>query len=108
MKIKEKKVEIFGFVIEEDARRSFEELSKIYREKGGSFEIFNFFPGYAARPKMKPKSFADLNIFKGMALKHDNPMRENYMPMNAKTSINNYFSMNSMNCISSSIARQKK
>ena len=38
-----KKIDIFGYVICEDSRNSFEECSKIYRNKGGSYEILNFF-----------------------------------------------------------------
>jgi hypothetical protein len=37
-----KKIKIFGFVIEEAARNSFEECKKIYQSKGGAFEIYNF------------------------------------------------------------------
>ena len=37
-----KKIKIFGFVIEEDARNSFEKCKKIYQNKGGVFEIYNF------------------------------------------------------------------
>ena len=39
----EKKIDIFGYVIAENSRKSFEECSKIYRIKGGSYEILNFF-----------------------------------------------------------------
>ena len=38
----EKKIKIFGFVIEEDARNSFEKCKDIYRNKGGFYEILNF------------------------------------------------------------------
>ena len=34
---------IFGYVILEPSRNSFEQCSKIYRNKGGSYEILNFF-----------------------------------------------------------------
>ena len=37
-----KKIKIFGFVIEEAARNSFEQCKKIYQSKGGAFEIYNF------------------------------------------------------------------
>ena len=37
-----KKIKIFGFVIEEAARNSFEECKKLYQSKGGAFEIYNF------------------------------------------------------------------
>ena len=37
-----KKIKIFGFVIEEKARNSFEQCKKIFQNKGGVFEIYNF------------------------------------------------------------------
>ena len=37
-----KGIKIFGYIIEEDCRNSFEECSKIYRNKGGFFEISGF------------------------------------------------------------------
>ena len=37
-----KNIKIFGYIINEDCRNSFDECSKIYRSKGGSFEIFDF------------------------------------------------------------------
>jgi len=44
----EKKIDIFGYVILEESRKSFEECSKIYRNKGGSYEILNFFQNTTA------------------------------------------------------------
>ena len=43
-----KKIDIFGYVILEGSRKSFEECSKIYRNKGGSYEILNFFQNTTA------------------------------------------------------------
>ena len=37
-----KNIKIFGYVINFDCRNTFEECSKIYRSKGGSFEICDF------------------------------------------------------------------
>ena len=37
-----KKINIFGYIIQEPSRNTFEELAKIFRKKGGSFEIFDF------------------------------------------------------------------
>ena len=37
-------IKIFGYVIDDDARNSFNECAKIFRSKGGSFEIFDFMP----------------------------------------------------------------
>jgi len=38
-----KGIKIFGYIIKEDCRNSFEECSKIYRSKGCSFEILDYF-----------------------------------------------------------------
>ena len=54
----EKKVKIFSFVIEEDARHSFEKCKDIYRNKGGFYEIYNF-----DKPKYTP--FFDTNYCSG-------------------------------------------
>ena len=40
-KCAKKKINIFGYIIQEPARNTFEELAKIFRKKGGSFEIFD-------------------------------------------------------------------
>ena len=37
-----KNIKIFAFVIEEDSRNSFIECKKIYKSKGGTYEIYNF------------------------------------------------------------------
>ena len=39
-----KNIDIFGYVILEESRNSFEQCSKIYRSKGGSYEILKIFP----------------------------------------------------------------
>ena len=41
-KCAEKGIKIFGYVIKDEAQNSFNECSKIYRNKGGSYEIFQF------------------------------------------------------------------
>ena len=38
----QKNIKIFGYVIAEDARKSFNECQKIYKEKGGEYEIIDF------------------------------------------------------------------
>ena len=38
----EKKIKIFGFVIDENSRNTFEKCKDIYRKKGGFYEIYNF------------------------------------------------------------------
>ena len=39
-----KNIQIFGYVIEESARKSFNECLNIYRNKGGIYEVFDFMP----------------------------------------------------------------
>ena len=39
-----KNIQIFGYVISEPARKSFNECLKIYRSKGGIYEVFDFMP----------------------------------------------------------------
>ena len=36
-----KNIKIFGYIIKDESKNSFDECSKIYRSKGGSFEVFN-------------------------------------------------------------------
>ena len=43
-------IQIYGFVITEYCRNSFEQCAKIYRNNGGSFEILDYFP-----PEIKNK-----------------------------------------------------
>jgi len=38
----QKNIKIFGYVIREDARKSFNECQKIYKKKGGEYEIIDF------------------------------------------------------------------
>jgi len=42
-KCAQKGIKIFGYTIKEECHQSFNECSKIYRSKGGSFEIVKFF-----------------------------------------------------------------
>ena len=55
----EKKTKIFGFVIEEDSRNSFEKCKNLYRNKGGFYEIYNF---------EKPQKNNDYENFCGIKL----------------------------------------
>ena len=43
-----KNINIFGYVIKESARNYFNECAKIYRNKGGSFEVLDFCPSEMA------------------------------------------------------------
>ena len=42
LKCSEKNIKIFGYVITEDARNSFNKCQNYYRSKGGSYEIYEF------------------------------------------------------------------
>ena len=81
-----KDIEIFAYVIDNSARKSFEECSKIYRSKGGCYEIFEFYqikgPEFMNPPSM---NMGMMNMM--------NPM------MNASNSMtfNNMGMMNMMN-----------
>ena len=108
-KCAEKKIKIFGYVIEEKAQNSFNECSKIYRSKGGSFEIMKFqaIPmiqndKYAKNPifSMPPPSYSMnsmtmncMNMGMGMGM----PMGMNNMNMGMNRMNNMAMGMNNMN-----------
>ena len=73
-KCAEKKINIFGYVIENDARNSFNECSKIYRSKGGFFEVSDFCP-----PKMKDEMN---NMMMGGMMGNNMMMNNNMMNNN--------------------------
>ena len=77
-----KKINIFGYAIEEDSIRSFNECAKIYRNKGGFFEVSDFCP-----PEMKNSYFAMNNM----------NMMNNMNNMNNMYNMNNMNMMNNMN-----------
>ena len=72
-KCAEKKINIFGFVIDEEAARSFNECAKIYRNKGGFFEVTDFMP-----PEMKNNMMN--NIYPPMGMGAMPPMGMGGMP----------------------------
>ena len=73
-----KKINIFGFIIEDDSERTFNECAKIYRNKGGLFIVSDFCP-----PEMKT------NMMNNMRMNH-------YMDMNKNIGMDNN-NMNNMN-----------
>ena len=93
-----KKIKIFGYIIKDDCRNSFEECSKIYRSKGGSFEIFDFIspelnmnmnePIFEMNPMMIGSIRNPMNI------NNASPMTMNSMNM---MGMNPMMNMNSMN-----------
>jgi len=97
-----KKINIFGFVIENDALNSFNQCAKIYRNKGGFFEVSDFCP-----PHMKEQMNNMNMINNNMNMMNDDMMINNVMnnmnsaPMNMQMMNNISFKINSMNSISS-------
>ena len=92
-----KKINIFGFVIDEEAARSFNECAKIYRNKGGFFEVTDFMP-----PEMK--NYMMNNIYPPMGMGAMPPMGMGGMPpmgmmnnMNAAPMMNKMHSAPMMN-----------
>ena len=83
-------------IIKDDCRNSFEECSKIYRSKEGSFEIFNFIsPEFNINEpifKMNPMKMG--SIRNPMNINNASSMSMNSMNM---TGMNPMMNMNSMN-----------
>jgi disulfide oxidoreductase YuzD len=101
-----KDIEIFAYVIDNSARKSFEECSKIYRSKGGCYEIFEFYQ-IKGPEFMNPSSMKmDMDMMKPK-INDSNPMMFNNMGMmnmnsmmnmmNAPNMMNNAYNMNMMN-----------
>ena len=53
----ENKIKIFGYVLTEDSINSFNECQKIFRKKGGEYEICDFI--------LKNKDFSDIGVHDG-------------------------------------------
>ena len=121
-----KNINIFGYVIKEDARNSFNECSKIYRSKGGSFEVLDFCPPEMSmmmnknmynpmicgmNPMMKKESeFSPMMMMNSAPMMNMNmnminmnraPMMMNSAPMSMQMMNNMNFSNNAMNAINS-------
>ena len=87
-----KKINIFGYIIQEPARNTFEELSKIFRKKGGSFEIFDF--------NLTEINNANANpIFSSLVIKPENTIESNAFPEEPQSIINRTFNNNSLMAI---------
>ena len=102
-KCAEKKIKIFGYVIDDKSQNSFNECSKIYRSKGGSYEILKF----QAIPLSKNEPPAFMNPMIGMPTPEKNMgMCANMMyrmPMNNMHHINKNMNMNMMNNINNNM-----
>jgi disulfide oxidoreductase YuzD len=99
-----KDIEIFAYVIDNSARKSFEECSKIYRSKGGCYEIFEFYQ-IKGPEFMNPSSMkVDMDMMKPK-INDSNPMMFNNMGMMNMNSMmnapnpmmNGFNNMNMMN-----------
>ena len=104
-----KNIKIFGYIIKDDSKNSFNECSKIYRSKGGSFEVFNFFiepvdPIFNIynRPFCFGWNMMDSNPMMGnMNMMNSNPMMGNMNMMNSMGNMNMMNSMGNMNMMNS-------
>lgn len=66
--VQKKKINIFGYIIQEPSRNTFEELAKIFRKKGGSFEIFDF--------NLSNNNNINTNLFSSSIIKPKNEVPE--------------------------------
>ena len=104
-----KNITIFGYIIQEDARNSFEESAKIYRSKGGFFEIFNFCPPEMMNNGMMSPFDMNMNFMNknNMNMNCMNNMNMNYMDnmYSNQCMLNNNFRMNALNCVAMNMNR---
>jgi histone H4 len=106
-KCAKKKINIFGYIIQEAARNTFEELAKIFRQKGGCFEIFDFNLSDSKNTNplfsssiIKPKSEVPERKTKSTK---ENPPKENTFPEDPQNMINRNFNNNSLMAINNVI-----
>ena len=118
----QKGIKIFGYIIDEECQQSFNECSKIYRSKGGSYEIVKFFtipkpekpmmtmmdykPDY--KPGMMHMGGMMMPMGGNMMMNNMNMMPMNNMmsmsapmAMNSQMNVNMNFKMNAINSIQS-------
>ena len=108
--MQKKKINIFGYIIQEPARNTFEELAKIFRKKGGSFEIFDFNLSDSDNTKVNP--FFSSSIIKpksedlGGKKKNskENPSEPETFPEDPQNTINRNFNINSLTAIKNVIS----
>ena len=89
-----KKINIFGYVIEDDALNSFNECAKIYRSKGGFFEVSDFCPP-EMKAQMNNMNMMNMNMMNMNMMNNMNPMMNNMNPM--MNNMNPMMNMNMMN-----------
>ena len=95
---KESNIDIFGYVILEGSRNSFEQCSKIYRSKGGSYEIINFFQNqnYTSRDSRDDKCEMRRRVFRSEE-------REDF-----QSEVNMNFRMNAVRNVGDRMKRRKE
>ena len=104
-KCAKKKINIFGYIIEEHARNTFEELAKIFRKKGGSFEIFDYNISDSNNTQVNPlfsSSIIKPKIEEPGEKKKDskeNPFKPETFPEDPQNKINRNFNTNSLMAI---------
>ena len=109
-----KDINIFGYIIEDDARNSFNELSKIYRSKGGSFEISDFLlPNQFNNMMNAPFSMNNMMMNSNMNMMNAPPYNMNNMMMNSnmnmnQSMINSSFNSRSLNSIKNVMIKNSK
>ena len=93
-----KNIDIFGYVILEGSRNSFEQCSKIYRSKGGSYEIINFFQNqnYTSRDSRDDKCEMRRRVFRSEE-------REDF-----QSEVNMNFRMNAVRNVGDRMKRRKE
>ena len=100
----QKGIKIFGYIIDEECQQSFNECSKIYRSKGGSYEIVKFFT--IPKPEQPMMTMMDYKRDYKPGMMHMGGMMEpmgdymmmnnmNMMPMNNMMSMSAPMAMNS-------------
>lgn len=93
-----KNIDIFGYVILEGSRNSFEQCSKIYRSKGGLYEIINFFQNqnYTSRDSRDDKCEMRRRVFRSEE-------REDF-----QSEVNMNFRMNAVRNVGDRMKRRKE
>ena len=96
----QKKIDIFGYVILEGSRKSFEECSKIYRNKGGSYEILNFFQNTTANNA--------LDIGSGIKLSREEKEYSKRGKEEFQNEVNRNFRMNAVRNVADRMKRREE
>ena len=98
-KCAQKGIKIFGYTIDEECQQSFNECSRIYRSKGGSFEIVKFFT--IPKPEQPKATMMDYKPGEMMPMcGMMEPKSGMMMPMGGNMMYGSNMMMNNMNMMS--------